>query len=129
MKKAVLYIRTSEKNKIKNEISIEKQKILCKKIAVERQLYIDKIFIDMDCSAKDLNRPQLQEMFKYCCEDKNKIRAVIISSLDRLTRNLDDLIKKIFPLLKENNIKLYCETVEADLVAVYGSGRELQTNG
>jgi DNA invertase Pin-like site-specific DNA recombinase len=46
----------------------------------------DKIFIDK-CSGKDTNRPQLEAMLSYVREGD----TVVVHSLDRLGRNLDDL--------------------------------------
>lgn len=55
----------------------------------ERQLEnltLDKIFIDK-ASGKDTNRPQLEALFNYVREGDQ----IIVHSMDRLARNLDDL--------------------------------------
>ena len=55
----------------------------------ERQLetiQIDKRFIDK-VSAKDVNRPQLNELLDYVREGD----TIVVHSMDRLARNLDDL--------------------------------------
>jgi DNA invertase Pin-like site-specific DNA recombinase len=55
----------------------------------ERQLEsvtADKVFTD-ECSGKDTNRPALQALLEYACEGD----TVVVHSLDRLGRNLDDL--------------------------------------
>jgi len=55
----------------------------------ERQLdsiALNKRFVD-HCSGKEANRPQLIALFDYVREDD----TVIIHSMDRLARNLDDL--------------------------------------
>ena len=49
-------------------------------------LKLDKVFIDR-CSGKDIKRPALEEMLGYV-RDGDKI---IVHSIDRLARNLDDL--------------------------------------
>src|SRR5208283_3121338 len=46
----------------------------------------DKVFTDK-CSGKDTNRPQLEAMLSYVREGD----TVVVHSLDRLGRNLDDL--------------------------------------
>jgi DNA invertase Pin-like site-specific DNA recombinase len=46
----------------------------------------DKIF-EEKCSGKDTNRPQLQALLEYAREGD----TIIVHSLDRLARNLDDL--------------------------------------
>jgi len=47
---------------------------------------LDRTFIDK-ASGKDTARPQLQEAIKYCREGDK----LIVHSMDRLARNLDDL--------------------------------------
>ena len=53
----------------------------------------DKTFTDM-CSGKDTKRPQLEAMLSYVREGD----TVVIHSLDRLGRNLDDLRKAVTDL-------------------------------
>jgi DNA invertase Pin-like site-specific DNA recombinase len=69
----------------------------------ERQLEgieLDKCFIDK-ASGKDTARPQLKEMLNYV-RDGDKI---IVHSMDRLARNLDDL-RKLVQQLTEQKIKI-----------------------
>jgi DNA invertase Pin-like site-specific DNA recombinase len=51
----------------------------------------DKTFTDK-CSGKDTNRPQLEAMLSYVREGD----TLVVHSLDRLGRNLDDLRKIVF---------------------------------
>jgi DNA invertase Pin-like site-specific DNA recombinase len=53
----------------------------------------DKIFTDK-CSGKDTNRPQLEAMLSYVREGD----TVVVHSLDRLGRNLDDLRRLVTDL-------------------------------
>jgi len=69
----------------------------------ERQLEgikLDKKFIDK-ASGKDTNRPALEELIGYVREDD----IIIVHSMDRLTRNLDDL-RKIVKTLTSQNIQI-----------------------
>lgn len=69
----------------------------------ERQLEgceIDKVFTD-HCSGKDIQRPQLKALLKYVREGD----TVVIHSLDRLARNLDDL-RKLVQQLNQQDIKV-----------------------
>jgi DNA invertase Pin-like site-specific DNA recombinase len=55
----------------------------------DRQLeniHLDKLFIDK-ASGKDIKRPQFESMMSYVREGD----TVIVHSMDRLARNLDDL--------------------------------------
>lgn len=53
-------------------------------------LKLDRCFIDK-ASGKDANRPQLQEMLNYVRDGDE----IIVHSMDRLARNLDDLRKMV----------------------------------
>ncbi|WPY01662.1 Site-specific DNA recombinase family protein (plasmid) [Candidatus Trichorickettsia mobilis] len=76
----------------------------------ERQLEgikLDKKFIDK-ASGKDINRPALEELIGYVREDD----IIIIHSMDRLARNLDDLRKIVKTLtLQKVQIKFLKENL------------------
>jgi DNA invertase Pin-like site-specific DNA recombinase len=70
---------------------------------VERQLegvILDKKFTDK-ASGKDSNRPALTELLNYAREDD----TIIVHSMDRLARNLDDL-RQIVQNLNKQKIKI-----------------------
>lgn len=65
----------------------------------ERQLEsfkLDKIFTDK-CSGKDIKRPALEEMLNYVRDGD----TIIVHSIDRLARNLDDLRRLVQELNKK----------------------------
>ena len=65
----------------------------------ERQLegmQVDRTFIDT-VSGKDTNRPKLQEMLEFVREGD----TVVVHSMDRLARNLDDLRRMVQMLTKK----------------------------
>jgi len=65
----------------------------------ERQLEgikLDKYFIDK-ASGRDMNRPQLEAMLNYVRDGD----IIIVHSMDRLARNLDDLRKLVQNLTKQ----------------------------
>ena len=65
---------------------------------VDRQLEglsLDKVFTDK-ASGKDVNRPQLEAMINFIREGD----TVVVHSMDRLARNLDDLRKLVQTLTK-----------------------------
>ena len=77
----------------------------------ERQLEgikLDKCFIDK-ASGKDTARPQLKEMLNYVRDGD----IIIIHSMDRLARNLDDL-RKLVKQLTEQKIKI--EFIKENLI-------------
>lgn len=61
---------------------------------------LDKKFIDK-ASGKNINRPALEELINYVREDD----IVVVHSMDRLARNLDDL-RKIVKKLTNQNIQV-----------------------
>ena len=66
---------------------------------IDRQLEgvaLDKIFTDK-ASGKDVNRPQLEGMLSFIREGD----TVVVHSMDRLARNLDDLRKLVQSLTSE----------------------------
>ncbi len=66
----------------------------------ERQLEnikLDKVFIDK-ASGKDIDRPKLSEMINYVREGD----TIIIHSMDRLARNLDNLRRLVHDLNKRH---------------------------
>jgi DNA invertase Pin-like site-specific DNA recombinase len=78
---------------------------------IERQLeniQLDKVFIDK-CSGKDLNRPQFQIMMNFVREGDR----VIVDSMDRMARNLDDL-RKIVKDLTSKSIEI--EFIKENLI-------------
>lgn len=67
----------------------------------DRQLegvQVDRIFTDK-VSGKDTNRPKLQEMLEFVRDGD----TVVVHSMDRLARNLDDL-RRIVQLLTKNGV-------------------------
>lgn len=65
----------------------------------ERQLEgicVDRVFTDK-ASAKDVNRPQLTELLRFIREGD----VLVVHSMDRLARNLDDLRKLVLQLTKQ----------------------------
>ena len=63
-------------------------------------LTLDRTFTDR-ASGRDANRPDLQELFKFAREGD----TVIVHSMDRLARNLDDL-RRIVQQLNERGVRI-----------------------
>lgn len=63
-------------------------------------LELDKIFLDR-ASGRDTNRPQLQELLRYVREGDH----VVVHSMDRLARNLDDL-RRLVRQFSEMGVKV-----------------------
>jgi len=77
----------------------------------DRQLdsiHIDKLFTDQ-ASGKDVNRPGLEALMQYAREDD----TVVVHSMDRLARNLDNLRSVVHSLTSRNaKVKFIKEGLE-----------------
>ena len=109
-KNAVLYIRVSTDEQAKNGYSIEAQEKACTEFAKKEGYNVIQIFIDDGYSAKDLNRPKIQELFSFCDKKKNKIDAIIVWKMDRLSRSNKDYHGFIKPYCIKNNMPLLSVT-------------------
>lgn len=126
MEKAVIYARVSSEEQAKHGFSIENQKKVCIDFAKKQGYYVAKVFVDEGKSAKNLERPEIQELMDYCSKKKNNINAVVIWRLDRISRNTTDYHGVLRPLFERKGIKLLSateanvETIEGDLMRNIG---------
>ena len=110
MKNAVSYVRVSSDDQAKSGFSIPQQITNNMNFAVQNGYKIDKTFKDEGISAKDLNRPALQDLLTYCMDKSNNVEAVVVWKLDRISRSIADYSATLEPFFKENNIKLLTVT-------------------
>ena len=107
-------------------VSIDNQKRQCIEFAEKQGYSVTKVFVDEGKSAKNLERPEIQELMAYCSKKKNKISAVIIWRLDRISRNTEDYHGVLRPLFEKQGIKLLSateanvNTIEGDLMRNIG---------
>lgn len=126
MEKAVIYARVSSEEQAKHGFSIENQKKVCIEFAQKQGYFVEKVFIDEGKSAKNLERPEIQELMDYCSKKKNCINAVVIWRLDRISRNTTDYHGVLRPLFEHKGIKLLSateanvDTIEGDLMRNIG---------
>lgn len=120
-KNAVIYVRVSTEEQAKKGYSIDAQIQRCRDFADRMGYSVTKIFIEQGKSAKDLNRPELQKMLKYCKSSILSIDFVIFWKWDRLSRGDESDYVKLEEFFKSNCIKPLSteenndETPEADL--------------
>ncbi|WP_249413962.1 recombinase family protein [Alteribacter keqinensis] len=97
MRGVAIYTRVSTEEQAREGVSLEEQKerllMYCKALKIEDPMYL---FVDEGYSAKSMDRPQLQSLISKVA--KNEIKCLLITKLDRLSRNLLDLLTllKIF---------------------------------
>lgn len=91
-KKVILYLRVSTEEQVDN-FSLGTQEELCRKEAERRHLKIDRIFREEGKSAKNIvGRPVLIKLLEYCRKNKQKIAAVLVYRLDRISRSTADYL-------------------------------------
>jgi site-specific DNA recombinase len=89
-KRAVVgYIRVSTKEQAETKLSLTSQEEKIRAYGVAHDFKLSRIFNDAAESAKDLNRPAVQELLREV--EAGKVGHVIIYKLDRLIRNVENL--------------------------------------
>ncbi|MDD4527556.1 MAG: recombinase family protein, partial [Candidatus Margulisbacteria bacterium] len=86
--KVALYIRVSTERQANEGDSLEEQEKELKKFCDFRNYQILNIYIERGKSGGNTNRPEYQKLIKDI--EKQKIKAVIVKKLDRLSRSLMD---------------------------------------
>ncbi len=87
--KAAIYCRVSTDEQAREGYSIEAQKRNLTKYAIDNNFEIYDYYIDDGYSAKDLNRPKLQDLLNDVKD--GKVNVVCVWALDRLTRDVVDM--------------------------------------
>lgn len=89
-KRAVIYCRVSTKEQVEEGNSLATQEKICKEYAVKHGYEIVQSFIELGESAKTADRTELKKLLAFCTSKKEKIEAVIIYRVDRLSRQVED---------------------------------------
>lgn len=106
MLNAVSYVRVSSEDQKKHGYSIGQQITNCMNYALQNNYKLIKTFKDEGISAKDLNRPALQDLLAYCMDATNEVKAVIVWKLDRISRSVADYTATLSPFFAQNDIQL-----------------------
>lgn len=106
MKNAVSYVRVSSEDQKKHGYSIGQQITNNMQFALQNGYKLVKTFKDEGISAKNMDRPALQELLAYCMDETNEVEAVIVWKLDRISRNVADYTATLSPFFAQNNIQL-----------------------
>lgn len=98
-----MYLRVSTKDQFENGYGIEDQEIQCRKYI---NLYypdeVIKVYREEGKSAKNLNRPKMQEMLDELTS--GNIKVIVAFKLDRLTRNVSDTYQLISKVMERDCI-------------------------
>src|SRR5258708_30052142 len=88
--RALGYVRVSTDKQADRGVSLEAQAEKIRAMAVVQDAEILDIIVDGGESAKSLNRPGMARLLALV--DSGDVQAVIVAKLDRLTRNVEDLL-------------------------------------
>jgi DNA invertase Pin-like site-specific DNA recombinase len=97
------YVRVSTDRQADLGISLEAQEAKIRAIATVRGDELSEVIVDGGESAKDLNRPGVQRLLELV--ENEKIDAVIVAKLDRLTRSVKDL-SRMLELFEKRRVAL-----------------------
>jgi site-specific DNA recombinase len=90
---AAIYVRVSTQDQAQHGFSLEAQEESLINYAKALGYEIYKVYKDEGKSAKNLNRPEMQNLLKDA--ESKKFQAIFIYKLDRFSRSLKDLILTI----------------------------------
>lgn len=89
-KQCVIYCRVSTKEQAEEGNSLITQERLCREYADKYGYVVVRAYVEQGESAKTANRTELKKLIAFCTAKKNRIDAVVIYKIDRLSRNMDD---------------------------------------
>jgi site-specific DNA recombinase len=97
------YVRVSTDRQADHGVSLEAQQAKIRAMATVRGVELEEVIIDGGESAKDLNRPGVQRLLELV--ENQRIDAVIVAKLDRLTRSVKDL-SQMLELFEKRKVAL-----------------------
>ena len=115
--RAVFYSRVSTDEQAKEGFSLAAQVGKCKAFITLQGWTLAAEYIDEGFSAKDVNRPALQQMLKDAAA--GKFDVIIVYRLDRLTRSVKDLYE-LNETLEKHGVKFKSVTEEYDTTTAAG---------
>ena len=115
--KVGIYCRVSTEEQAREGLSLVAQEERCSNYVTAKGWEIARIYFDKGKSAKTLKRKGLQEMIQDAVN--KKIELILVHKIDRLSRNLKDLLS-IFEGLQDHNIKFSSVTEPVDTSTAIG---------
>ena len=100
--RAIGYVRVSTEEQALMGVSLDAQEDKIKAYCIAKEWDLIRVVRDSGYSAKDLNRPGIQEIIEGC---KRKVfDVVVILKLDRLTRSVKDLGYLVEDVFEKNDV-------------------------
>ena len=103
-KRCIIYVRVSTEEQVKG-YSLDAQEETDTDFAVSQGYKVVKIFREEGLSAKNLNRPKLQEMMKWGREHKDEFEAIIFWKWDRISRGKEEDYAVLAKFFQDCNIR------------------------
>jgi site-specific DNA recombinase len=109
-KRCGIYVRVSTEKQVDREsLSAQERQMLA--YAEGKGWQVAKVFTDAGLSAKDTRRPALQEMLRSA--KHGQLDVILVSKVDRISRNLGDLLQLIEDL-RRWNVDFVCASQSFD---------------
>lgn len=108
-KRAVIYCRVSTKEQVDEGNSLVTQDRSCREYAQKHGFEVIQAFEERGESAKTINRTSLKALLEYCSLKKNRISAVIVYKIDRLSRSTEDF-SHLSAVLRRYSVTLHSAT-------------------
>jgi site-specific DNA recombinase len=116
--KAAIYVRVSTDEQAKHGFSLEAQQESCMSYIKSFNHELFKVYIDDGYSAKNMNRPALQDMLD---DIRNKrIEIIVLWRLDRLTRKARDGLEMVDEIFNKYGVSFATITERHDLTTAQG---------
>lgn len=115
--KAALYVRVSTDEQAREGYSIESQKDSIIHFVKSQGWEVYHLYIDDGYSAKDLDRPAMQQLIRDA--EERKFNVVVFYKLDRLVRSVGDL-DRLLKLFDKHNISIRSVTEPFDTTTAVG---------
>jgi site-specific DNA recombinase len=112
-----IYIRVSTEEQVREGFSISAQREKLKAFCQVQDWDNYKFYVDEGISAKDTNRPYLQQMIKHI--EQGIIDTVLVYRLDRLTRSVLDLYQ-LLDIFEKHNCNFKSATEVYDTTTAMG---------
>ncbi|MGE6402239.1 recombinase family protein [Bacillus cereus] len=117
--KIAIYTRVSTEEQAKEGFSLGAQEDILKKYAESNNFEVYGIYSDDGYSGKNYERPEIQRLFKHLYE--GKFQAILVKSVDRISRRLSDISKLLDDVLLPNNCRLLVSDNNLDSSTLNGS--------
>ncbi|MBA7517444.1 hypothetical protein ES705_09498 [subsurface metagenome] len=115
---AIGYARVSTEEQAKEGLSLEHQKAKIQQYASLHNLKLVDVIVDKGKSGKDLSRQGIQEVISL--SEEKFISHIIVYKMDRLTRNVFDLLYLVREIFQPNKVEFHSITEKIDTETAMG---------